>query len=151
MDPSTALRAFLRDMETACAEQLAQETEKTTLLACAYPSIASQLWQRHQAWTERLTVRCNAYRAQSTGQPMDESQRAAIANDPERDKREYWELLVLISTADPDLPIATLHADYCARLDVANRASAREMAEITAAMRDRAIDLHVAERDATGR
>jgi hypothetical protein len=114
-----------------------------------YPQLEAALRQKYKEYSRSLDQEITHFHTGQYQVDFDTSIETA--------KRKYWELLTLLSTADPALPIVEMHDEYCAAMDQAAmevRSRTRELEELTqqtkAAMVDTVLDHHLARREDQG-
>ncbi|HET9411651.1 MAG TPA: hypothetical protein VFO38_02285 [Candidatus Saccharimonadales bacterium] len=114
-----------------------------------YPQLEAALRQRYEEYSLSLDKEIAHFDSGQYQVDFDTSIETA--------KRKYWELLTLLNTADPALPIVEMHDEYCAAMDQAAmeaRSQVRKLDELAeqtrVAMTDVVIDHHLARREAQG-
>lgn len=110
--------------------------------AARYPQIEAGLWQHYEQYCRDLDASLTRF---------DKGARSDPDTTAEGEKRHAWELLTLLGSVEPELPIASMHDEICAEIDqvvAAGKAQSRAINDATpqakAAMGDTTIDYHLA-------
>lgn len=82
--------------------------ETITGWATRYPQIEAKLWQHYEQYCQDLDANLTHF---------DEGRRTDSDMTAEAHKRQAWELLTLLGSVEPELPIGTMHDEICAEID----------------------------------
>jgi len=112
--------SVLRELEITVGDQKEKDATMMADYITRYPAITAELEALRDRRFARFDARLAWIRAYDLGQPLPAEQSASPDDDVL--KAEQWELLTLLSSVDPDLPITTIYDGYCAKLDGARKA-----------------------------